>query len=92
MAIEKEQPIEPVLRALMNDIGRMIGGALKEAVKSTGEEYGFALLMFGCKGDESSRMNYIANVDRADMLAAMKEFIARNEGRYEEFDFTRKKQ
>lgn len=88
---EKEQPIEPVLRELMNDIGRMIGGALKETVKNTGEEYGFALLMFGLKGDESSRMNYIANVDRESMLAAMKEFIARNEGRYEQFDFTKKR-
>ena len=87
---EKEQPIEPVLRALMNDIGRMIGGALKETVKNTGEEYGFALLMFGTKGDESSRMNYVSNCQREDMLVALKEFIARNEGRYEEFDFTKK--
>jgi hypothetical protein len=89
--IEQEQPIEPVLVKLMNDIGRMIGNAVKETVKSTGEEYGFALLMFGVKGDESSRMNYISNCDREDMLAAMKEFIARNEGTYQG-DFARKRQ
>lgn len=87
-----ERSPEAGLRELMNDIGRRIGGVLKETVKNTGEQYGFALLMFGLKGEESSRMNYIANVNREDMLAAMKEFIARNEGRYEQFDFTRKRQ
>jgi hypothetical protein len=89
--IEKEQPIEPALRELMNDIGRRLGTALREATKGSSERYGFALLMFGLSGDEACRMNYIANVERKDMLAAMKEFIARNEGRYEELDFTRKK-
>lgn len=82
--IEKEQPIEPVLARLMTDIGNAIGHALKETVRNTGEEYGFALLMFGLKGDESSRMNYISNSNREDMLAAMKEFIARAEGRYDD--------
>lgn len=89
--IEKEQPIEPVLAKLMNDIGLIIGGALKATVKDTGEQYGFALFMFNMKGGDSSRMNYISNCDREDMLASLKEFIARVEGRYEEFDFTKKR-
>lgn len=89
--MEKEQPIEPALVELMNDIGRIIARALKETVQHTGEQYGFALLMFGTKGEESSRMNYISNCDRSDMLALMKEFIARNEGTYQG-DFTRKRQ
>jgi hypothetical protein len=80
MAIEQEQPIETVLVRLMNDIGHIIGGALKE---KAGEGYGFALLMFGLAGDEKGRMNYISSANREDMLAAMKEFIARAEGRYE---------
>jgi len=44
---------------------------------------GFALLIFEL-GDASdkSRVNYIANANREDMLVAMKEFIARAEGRY----------
>lgn len=92
IVMEKEQPIEPVLRELMNDIGKQIGGALKAATQGTGNGYGFALLMFGLSGAEDMRMNYIANVDREDMLAAMKEFIARNEGRYMDVDFTKKKQ
>lgn len=89
---EKEQDIEPLLRELMNDIGRRIGHALHEHTAHTTERYGFALLMFGLSGDEACRMNYICNCNREDMLAALKEFIARNEGRYEEVDFTKKKQ
>lgn len=81
--IEKEQPIEPTLHELMNDIGKIIGRALRN---HAGEKYGFALLMFGL--EEGGRMNYISNCDRGDMLVAMKEFIARNEGRYEE-NFTK---
>ena len=87
--MEKEQPIESVLSELMNDIGHIIGRALKEHTKAYGEKYGFALLMFGLSGDETCRMNYIANVDRQDMIAALREFIARNEGTYQE-GFTRK--
>lgn len=81
--IEQEQPIEPNLRQLMQDIGKLLEVALREATKNTGERYGFALLMFGLAGSESSRMNYISNAVRQDMLAAMKEFIARNEGTYD---------
>jgi hypothetical protein len=84
MAIEKEQPIESVLREIMNDIGAAIGRTLKDATAGTGERYGFALLMFGLSGNEYMRMNYLANVNREDMLVAMKEFIARAEGRYQE--------
>lgn len=85
--IEQEQPIQPELRAIMNDIGRVIAQAMKE---TAGPGYGFALLMFGLAGDEKGRMNYLCNCDRGDMLAAMKKFIARAEGRYEG-DFTKKR-
>ena len=92
MAIEKEQPIQPELRALMNDIGDAIGGALTNHTKHCGEKYGFCLMMFALGEGEGHRMNYIANVEREDMLAAMKEFIARNEGRYEEINPAKKRQ
>lgn len=90
MAIEQEQPIEPALRELMRDIGRVIGGAINQHTASTGEQYGFALLMFGLAGDEKSRMNYISNARREDLLTALKEFIARAEGRYDG-DFTKRR-
>lgn len=88
--IEQEQPIEPALKALMNDIGKILARALNEHTKGTSEKYGFALLMFGLKGDETTRMNYISNANREDMLAALKEFIARNEGTYNPAKFGRK--
>lgn len=87
--IEKEQPIEPALVEIMNDIGRAIGQALKEHTAKHKERYGFALLMFALGEGEDHRMNYVSNCDRADMLASMKEFIARAEGRYEG-DFTKR--
>ena len=51
------------------------------------EGYGFCLLVFplaDTEGDMNGRMNYISNAERRDMLIAMKEFIARNEGRVPE--------
>jgi hypothetical protein len=90
---EKEQPIEPAVREVMNSIAKIIDLGLKEATAGSEDKYGFCLLMFGLTGGEAMRMNYIANVEREDMLAAMKEFIARNEGRFEErVDFTKRKQ
>lgn len=91
MAIEQEQPIEPALKELMNDIGKILGRAIAEHTHTApGERYGFALFMFGLAGDELSRMNYICNCNRQDMLTALKEFIARAEGRYQP-DFTKRR-
>lgn len=89
--MEQEKPIEPLLFQLMNEIGQIIGSALQVHTISHGEKYGFALFMFGLEGGESSRMNYISNCRREDMLAALKEFIARNEGTYQEANFTKKR-
>lgn len=85
--IEQEQPIQPELEQIMKDIGRTIGRALQD---HAGAGYGFALFMFGLAGDEKGRMNYMCNCRREDMLVALKEFIARAEGRYEG-DFTKKR-
>lgn len=76
------QPIEAKRRAVMNDIGKIIGGAINpDGVR----RYGFALLVFPFgEPNDGHRLNYISNADREDMLATMKEFIARAEGRYVE--------
>jgi hypothetical protein len=79
---EQEQPLEPILQEIMNDIGHIIADVLKKTTAGSEHKYGFCLMMFGLTGGESMRMNYIANVVREDMIAAMKEFIARQEGRY----------
>jgi len=62
------------IRKVANHIGGAIGSALPPG-------YGFALLVFGL-GETAGRMNYISNADREDMLAALKELVARFEGRY----------
>ncbi|KPD17228.1 hypothetical protein ADM96_20140 [Burkholderia sp. ST111] len=59
----------------MNDVASMMAKIFKG--------YGFALFIFPFNG-ENGRMNYISNAAREDMLVALKEFIANNEGRAHE--------
>jgi hypothetical protein len=82
--IEKPQPIEDGMYQTMNNIGQLLGGAIDEAAKAIHRRYGFALFVFPLDEGDDGRMNYISNASRGDMLAALKEFIARNEGRYED--------
>ncbi len=42
---------------------------------------GFALLVFPTDEPEGSRVNYVSSCSRRDMIAAMKEVVARLEGR-----------
>lgn len=65
-------PIDPKLRDDMNLVGRMLSAVFKP--------FGFTLLVFDVNRHDG-RMNYISNANRADMLVAMKEFIAKHEGR-----------
>jgi hypothetical protein len=67
-----EQKIEEKHSLVMNK--------LAEVLDDMFDGYGFSLLVFPLNGADG-RMNYISNADRACMLVAMKEFIARNEGR-----------
>lgn len=63
------------IKSRMNDIGHRIHAALEEY---KGEpRLGFALLLFEFGGGGS--MFYISDAVRADMLKAMKEFIAKQE-------------
>lgn len=58
-------------RRLMQVLGKTLDEVL--------EGCGFALLVF--EFDKPAAVNYISNAERPDMLLAMKEFIARSEGR-----------
>lgn len=79
--MEKEQPIEEKYREQMRDLGRLIDQYFNpDGVKVTG----FALLVFPFGSGDDHRSNYISNANREDMLATMKEFIARAEGRHHE--------
>lgn len=60
------------IERLLKDIGASIGAALPDG-------FGFNLLIFNF--GEGGATFYISNAQRADMLKAMKEFIAKQEGR-----------
>lgn len=67
------EPIDPQYRAMMNRVAK----ALDEGFKPNG----FCLLVFPLGEKPDGRINYISNANREDMLLALKEFIARHEGR-----------
>lgn len=74
-------PIEPHIQEAANKLATVIDTAINPDL--TTRRYGFCLLMFPFgENQPKDRMNYISNSQRPDMLAAMKEFIARAEGRY----------
>jgi len=88
MQYEREEPIPANIRELMNDIGNIIGRVIQKQVNKGEEKYGFALFMFDFK---PGRISYISNANREDMLAALKEFIAKHEGRFDDsIDFTKR--
>jgi hypothetical protein len=80
---EQEEPIQEEYEKQMYAVGRAIDEFLNP--DGNNKTLGFAILMFKLgEPADGDRMNYLCNSRREDMIAAMKEFIARNEGRYEE--------
>jgi len=67
-----DEPIDARYRELMNVLAHDLAERLRPC--------GFALLVFDF-ADPAGRLNYISNAHRTDMIAAMKGYIARNEGR-----------
>ncbi len=71
-------PIEPEFRKQMNALAHVIDEIVNGDKKGEDREVGFCLLMFRFgEPDDSSRMNYISNTQRKDMITAMEEFISR---------------
>lgn len=79
---EKEQPIQDEYRDRMQVVGRIIDAAFNDPKKP--KQTGFALFIFPFGQGDDHRSNYISNASRKDMIATLKEFIAKNEGTYEE--------
>ena len=73
-------PIERDQRKMMNSIAN----AIDQGFNGDAEPKKVAFVLLTAKmGDyEGGRVNYISNGDRADIVAMMKETIARFEGRY----------
>jgi hypothetical protein len=80
----QECPIQPEFNTQMNAIAAVLDETFNGSLRGEDRNVGFALLVFNLQDGADKRANYICNCRREDMLAAMKEFIARNEGRYME--------
>lgn len=66
-------PIDSHYRELMNSLATGLNDVLGGL--------GFALLIFEHGSVDGGRVNYISNSNRDDMIAAMREWLARAEGR-----------
>lgn len=75
-------PIQQQYRALMNATAEGLDKIFNGDQHP--KKVGFVLLSFEFGKTEGGRVNYISNADRADMIAAMNEWLARAEGRYAE--------
>ena len=78
-------PIGEEYRKRMHALASVIDEFFNGPDKGHDRKTGFMVLIFpfGLTGDAlKDRINYISNAERSDMLTAMKEFIARAEGRH----------
>ena len=78
------QPVTDEHRESMNELARMLDAYFNADVKP--KRVGFALLIYNFAEDikGTGRVNYIGNGERAEVLTALKELVARWEGRYSE--------
>lgn len=77
--------IEPEYAEALVTLGTVIDTCLNPGIKNRSDKkHGFALLLF--EFNTEGRTNFITNANQADMLTAMKEFIARAEGRMKDSD------
>lgn len=72
-------PIEDAYTGMMNSLVKMLDGTFN--IPGQPKEVGFALLIFKFGEIDRARMNYISNAQREDMLCALKEMVAKMEGR-----------
>lgn len=80
-----EQPISPQFLYDMNRLARVLDEAFNgPVVEGTKRRVGFVLLTAEFDKIEGGRVNYISNGDRASMVAMMREYLARVDGRYAE--------
>ena len=77
-------PVTPELTKLMNGLARVLDDAFNGETRP--KRIGFALLTYNFGEDitGTGRVNYIGNGQREDVRVALKELLARWEGRYAE--------
>jgi len=74
-----DAPIDAKYRDQMNDLARFIDQIFNGNDKGEDRKVGFVLMTFPF-GDGEGRVNYISNGERKDVVATMKQQIARFEG------------
>lgn len=74
-------PIQPDAHGPMNKLARDIDRGLSGRAKGKAKRYGFILLVAEFNKIEDGRVNYVSNGERADMIAMLREYLARVEGR-----------
>jgi len=81
----KPEPISPEFRQHMNELAAFLDNVFNG---KGAKKVGFALLTYNFGEDiiGTGRINYIGNGQRAEVLVALKELVARWEGRYDEPD------
>lgn len=72
---------EDVMQVLAVNIDGFLNG--RDKGKITRRTIGFALLVFPFDGPHGARTNWVSNAQRADMVIALKEIVARFEGQPE---------
>lgn len=78
-------PIQAQYRARMNRLARQIDEGLNGRRKpGRPPRVGFVLLTAEFGQIDNGRVNYISNGSREDMIAMLREYLARLEGRYHE--------
>ncbi|QIG50553.1 hypothetical protein G5V57_24180 [Nordella sp. HKS 07] len=70
-----DDPVSPEYLERLNELARFLDKSLNGEVPGKQRQIGFALLIF--EFDKPARVNYISNADRATMLEALAEFLAR---------------
>jgi len=74
-----DKPVDLIKLAQLEELNRQFTIVIEAELKRRGlkGKLGFALLMFSF--GEGAEMTWASNVERADMITALKEFIAKNE-------------
>lgn len=68
----------------MNALASGLDEALNDDLKGADRKVGFALLIYEFGTPKDGRVNYVGNGQRDDVRMAIKELLARWEGRYAE--------
>lgn len=78
-ALEAQEKWRGNLQAIAEALDFLFNPGAKEEGKE--KQIGFALLVFPFACSPGAKTSYVSNGEREDMLNALKEFIARAEGR-----------